>query len=200
MKTTHHNISFFKTIGSKYIFALLSCFIVAAAVYAASALRETVHYDENYANDRAQIEDLQARYLFALDWQDAEAYASTFTEDGIMDWAGGTAQGREAILEEVRGMRANYAVQEAEDAPLRPARRRHMITNVVLKIAGDRAVGRAYWFEFDNRNDERKAYSSAYGHYEDELRKVDGQWLFSKRKIYNEEMADRTAPMTSPAW
>jgi len=29
---------------------------------------------------------------------------------------------------------------------------------------------------------------------------VDGEWLFSFRKIYNEEMADRTAPMENPAW
>jgi hypothetical protein len=71
---------------------------------------------------------------------------------------------------------------------------------MVIKIDGDSATGRAYWMEFDNRNADRKGYSGAYGHYEDELRKVDGQWLFSKRKIYNEEMADRPAAMTNPAW
>ena len=36
-------------------------------------------YDAQYARDRAEIEDLQARYLFALDWQDADAYAATFS-------------------------------------------------------------------------------------------------------------------------
>lgn len=191
---------FFKRIGRKHLPVLFACLGGACAVYAASMAQDRVQYDVNYASDRAQIEDLQARYLFALDWQDAEAYAATFTEDGIMDWAGGIAQGKEAIREEVRGMRANYAAQATEDAPLRPARRRHFISNMVIKIDGDSATGRAYWMEFDNRNADRKGYSGAYGHYEDELRKVDGQWLFSKRKIYNEEMADRPAAMTNPAW
>ena len=35
---------------------------------------------DSYAEDRAAILDLQGRYLFALDFRDAEAYASTFSE------------------------------------------------------------------------------------------------------------------------
>jgi hypothetical protein len=56
----------------------------------------------------------------------------------------------------------------------------------VLIIDGDRAVGRAYWFHYGNNNPERRAAVDAYGHYEDEMVKVDGQWLFSKRVIYNQ--------------
>jgi hypothetical protein len=37
----------------------------------------------SYGEDRAQIEDLQARYLFALDFHDPQLYASTFTPDGV---------------------------------------------------------------------------------------------------------------------
>ena len=170
--------------------------VTAGAVYAAGK----VMYNSDYASDRSQIEDLQARYMFALDWQDPEAYASTFTEDGQLDWAGGVAKGRDAIREEVRGMRTNFDNRDAEDAPLRPARLRHFITNVVVKIDGDTAVGRAYWFEFYNRNPERLGHGSAYGHYEDELKKVNGQWLFTKRKIFNEQMDDRAATRQNPAW
>ena len=39
----------------------------------------------NYGEDRAEIEDLQARYLFALDFHDPDLYVSTFTEDGVLD-------------------------------------------------------------------------------------------------------------------
>ena len=39
----------------------------------------------SYAEDRAEIEDLMARYLFAMDWGDFDAYAATFTEDGVLD-------------------------------------------------------------------------------------------------------------------
>ena len=188
------------THGGKTLLVILVSFVTGACLVYAASNMQNVRYDANYASDRSQIEDLQARYLFAMNWLDAEAYAATFTEDGVLDWAGGVAQGRQAIREEIRNMAAAFAAEETEDAPLRPARKRHFITNVVVKIDGDTAVSRAYWFIFNNRNADRKGYSEAYGHYESELRKVDGQWLFSKRKIYNEEMADRTAPIANPAW
>jgi uncharacterized protein (TIGR02246 family) len=153
-----------------------------------------------YAADRAEIEDLQARYMFALDWQDAEAYASTFTDDGVLDWAGGVAEGRAAIMEEVRQMRAGFARKAEADAPKRPSRLRHFITNVTLRIDGNQAEGRAYWQELNNDNRERWPYQGSYGHYTDELRRVDGRWLFARRKIWNEIMADRAAPPENPAW
>lgn len=153
-----------------------------------------------YAADRAEIENLQARYLFALDWQDGEAYASTFAEDGVLDWAGGIVTGRAAIAEEVRGMRAGFARLEAAVQPKRPARLRHFITNIVIKVEGDRATGRAYWFEANNDGRDRWPYLAGYGHYEDELARIDGRWLFTRRKIWNEIMDSRAATPTNPAW
>jgi hypothetical protein len=41
-----------------------------------------------------------------------------------------------------------------------------------------------------NANPERSAQLNSFGHYEDELVKVDGEWLFSLRKIYNEQVAE----------
>jgi len=58
-------------------------------------------------------------------------------------------------------------------------------------VEGNRARSVAYWFLMVNDNAERKSQLDSYGHYEDELVKVNGQWLFSLRKIYNEEV---------PAW
>ena len=153
-----------------------------------------------YAADRAEIENLQARYMFALDWQDGEAYASTFTEDGVLDWAGGVITGRDAIFKEVQGMRATFARREAADAPKRPARLRHFITNVALKIDGDHAIGRAYWFEIDDNTSTRAPIVSGYGHYDDELRKEGGHWLFARRRINNEAMDSRAAGPANPAW
>ncbi len=112
-----------------------------SALFVLAAMRPSVA--GSYADDRAEIENLQARYLFAMDWGDADTYASTFTEDGVLDYSDGVERGRAAI---------------------------------------------------------RKAEILGYGHYEDELRKVDGRWLFSKRKIYNEQKDGREASNTSPAW
>ena len=153
----------------------------------------------SYAEDRASIEDLQARYMFAMDWQDADAYAATFTEDGVLDWALGVARGRDAIRAEVHGMRAAFARREAVDAPRRPARLRHFITNVTLKIDGDEATGHAYWMELNNDVRDRWPYVGGYGHYADDLRKIDGVWLFARRKIYNEILDTRAATGPNPA-
>jgi hypothetical protein len=58
----------------------------------------------SYAEDRAAIEDLQARYLFALDFHDPELYVSTFTEDGVLDVGSGEIKGRQAIKDVIAGM------------------------------------------------------------------------------------------------
>jgi uncharacterized protein (TIGR02246 family) len=159
----------------------------------------------SYAEDRAQIEDLQARYMFALDFRDIDTYVSTFTEDGIVDIVGMKWEGHEEIREMLKSMSQNAPEGKEKPAPkeeqkLYPATGRHNITNIALKIDGDKALGRAYWFSFGNNNPERKAVLSSYGHYEDEMVKVDGQWLFSKRVIYNEQVAEWIGPTENPCW
>ncbi len=172
-----------------------------AAVLAGVAWAATkIAYNNDYARDRAEIEDLEGRYLFALDWQEPELYASTFTPDGVLVWAGGTVTGRQAIVTEMTKAREVDARAAAGVAPLRPARRRHFISNLVLRIDGDRATSRAYWFEFNNDIRDRRPYLGAYGHYEDELRRVDGRWLFTRRRIFNEQRDDMVSTGTNPAW
>jgi 3-phenylpropionate/cinnamic acid dioxygenase small subunit len=74
----------------------------------------------------------------------------------------------------------------APTAGLRPAAARHNISNIVIKVDGNKAVGRSYWVHYSNDNPQRKGVFDGFGHYEDELVKSNGQWLFTKRKIYNE--------------
>jgi uncharacterized protein (TIGR02246 family) len=147
----------------------------------------------NYGEDRALIEDLQARYLFALDFQDPQAYADTFTEDGVLDYGAGQIKGRKAIGEMVTGMKERTKQQREKDAALRPSAGRHSITNIVISVNGDKATSVAYWSHMGNANPERKSVVNSFGHYEDELVKVNGQWLFSKRKIYNEVIPEWSA-------
>jgi hypothetical protein len=49
-----------------------------------------------------------------------------------------------------------------------------------------------------NNNPERDAQVSSYGHYIDELRKVDGEWLFVSRQTVNEQVEGRHAGPMSP--
>ena len=150
----------------------------------------------SYAEDRAAIEDLQARYLFALDFHDPNLYVSTFTEDGVLDYGSGDVKGRQAIKDVIARMPS-----PAVTAGRRAAAARHNISNIVIKVDGNKAVGRSYWFHYSNDNPKRTGVFDGFGHYEDELVKVNGQWLFTKRKIYNEgrdEWAYKGG--TNPAW
>jgi 3-phenylpropionate/cinnamic acid dioxygenase small subunit len=176
------------------VFAVLS---LLAAVSCAPAEKPA----SSYAEDRAQIEDLQARYMFALDFGDLDTYVSTFTEDGVLDIIGWQAKGRAEIKERLGASRPAAETEQgnADPGPY-PATGRHNITNIVVKIDGDKAEGRAYWFHYGNNNPERKAQLDSYGYYVDEMTRVDGQWLFSKRVIYNEQMADWIGSRENPAW
>ncbi len=150
----------------------------------------------SYAEDRALIEDLQARYMFALDFGDIDKYLATFTPDGVLDIGDGEIRGHEAIRKIIGQM-----PKASKDAPkLRPATGRHNITNIVIKVEGNKALGRAYWFHYSNNNPQRTAVFDGYGHYEDEMVKVKGQWLFSKRRIYNEGVEKWAAKPGNPAW
>lgn len=182
------------------IAALLLVFAVASTP-ATTTTTAPVAVKASYAEDRALIEDLQARYMFALDFKDVDKYLSTFTEDGVLDIGTGEIKGHDAIRKIISGMPAGAQAAAAKTAPkLRPATGRHNITNIVIKVDGDKASGVAYWFHYGNNNPERTASLDSYGHYVDQLAKVNGQWLFTKRRIYNEQMEAWAAPPGNPGW
>ncbi len=177
--------------------AFISCMVVLAGVAYATT---QVSYGHNYAEDRAEVDDLLSRYLFALDWQDAERYGSVFTEDGVLIWAGGTITGRAAIVQEARKMKAADERTNAATPALRPFKRRHFIPNFVLKVDGNRATVRSLWYEFNNDRPDRKPYLGSYGHLEDELRRVDGHWLIQRHQVFNEQRSGMQAGNDNPAW
>lgn len=147
----------------------------------------------SYAEDRAEIEDLMARYLFALDFFDADSYAETFAEDGVLDWAMGTIEGREAIRAEAAGMKEGMARVFGQDTLLR-----HFVTNIAITVQGDRASTRAAWFEAYNNGPNGSPAMGTFGHYEDKLARIEGRWLFKRRKIVNEFLEGRKAGPDNP--
>jgi len=153
----------------------------------------------SYADDVARINNLHARYLFAYDWFDVESYVSTFAEDGVLDYGQGELRGRAAItvaLDERRVTRA----QERENTPAgeRPRVGRHIISNVMIEIDGDHARSVAYWTHMVSGP---TGYGTVdfFGHYEDDLVKVDGEWLYARRRVYNQAVPEWSAHPNNPA-
>ena len=179
--------------------ALAAAFITAvlmSTVFSPASINAQNRTASSYAEDRAAIEDLQARYLFALDFHDPDLYVSTFTEDGVLDYGNGDVKGRQAIKDVIAKMPAPAAV-----AGKRAGAARHNISNIVIKVDGNKATGVSYWFHYSNDNPDRRGVFDGFGHYEDTLIKVNGKWLFTKRKIYNEGRDEWAYKgVKNPAW
>lgn len=147
---------------------------------------------QSYAEDRALIENLSNRYMVAVDAGDIETVMSTWAEDGVLEWVGGVENGKD----EIRAAMSNFAGGRASQTPIpetatsRP-RTRHQIINHVIDVDGDTAHTIAYWFAMTNNTPQRDVQLLYMGHYEDELVRVNGQWLFKKRTVYNESQPNR---------
>ena len=144
----------------------------------------------NYADDRAEIENLSNRYMVAVDAGDIDTVMKTWADDGDLIWANGTEHGKAAIRKAMLGFseaRINSIPKGATSWP----RSRHFILNHVIDVSGDTATTIAYWFEITNNTPQKDVQLLYFGHYEDELVKQNGHWLFKLRKVYNESMQNR---------
>ena len=156
-----------------------------------------IQYPSTYGQDRAEIEDLMARYLFAIDYHDWDAYVGTFAEDGEIEFATGSFKGHAAIREALVKFSARIGeFYHTEDG--QPANLRHVILQSVIRVEGDRAWARALWLEMANHGPQDTMKMATYGIYEDELAKIDGRWLFSKRRVLNEFLKGRASGPGNP--
>lgn len=154
-------------------------------------------YSESYARDRAEIEDLMARYLFALDYNDLDSFIEMFTEDAVFDFARGRVQGKATILETVKNFKQRIG-EVYKDVEGNPAVLRHVLAHTAIRIEGDRAWTRAQWFEMANDGPDKSLKMGTFGVYEDKLERVNGRWLFSERKILNDFLSGRESGPANP--
>lgn len=181
---------------NKTVLALVAAAMAAPAT-PAMAQADAPAYSASYANDRAQIEDLMGRYLFAIDYFDWDAYVATFAPDGELEFASGISKGRDAIRTAVtnfsQGIGRFYHTQDGKMAKLR-----HVMLQNVIRVEGNRAWGRTLWVEMANHgpNDEMKM--GTYGIYEDEFVKLDGHWLIQRRNVLNEFIPKRNSGPKNP--
>jgi SnoaL-like protein len=143
-----------------------------------------------YADDRAEIENLSNRYMIAVDAGDMETVMAAWADDGVLEWASGVEKGKAAIRKAMSGFSGARTASVPEGAASWP-RSRHFILNHVIDVSGDSAKSVAYWFEITNNTPQKDVQLVYFGHYEDELVKRNGRWLFKTRKVYNESLSNR---------
>lgn len=149
------------------------------------------------ALERFLIQELQSRYALAHDLTDPDMYASVFTEDAELYGAGGRllAKGREALHAIGVNDRKRFNAGAADDERSFGALR-HIVTNSVIDLTSPTtATGFCYVMTIVVRPGVGPEILSL-GRYEDEYRKVDGEWLIARREIVmdmgNSELAEAT--------
>ena len=150
-----------------------------------------------YDRDRAEIADLMARYLFAMDYNDYDAYAECFTVDGVLDYAGGVSEGRATIRAEARVFKDNVA-RLFTTSEGKPAKLRHLVHQKAMRIEGDRAWHTGMWWEMTDGGPDGSLATPSFGTYQDELARIDGRWLFTRRRINNEFLEGRETGADNP--
>jgi hypothetical protein len=154
-------------------------------------------YGPRYAKDRAEIEDLMSRYLFAMDYGDFDAYAETFTEDGVLEFSRSTSKGGAEIKKAVAVFKENIG-KLYKDKEGNPATLRHVLLQAVIRVEADHAWTRSLWVEMANDGPNGTLKMGTFGIYEDELQRVKGHWLFSKRRVLNEFLEGRHSGPNNP--
>jgi uncharacterized protein (TIGR02246 family) len=124
------------------------------------------------AEDRFAIQDLYARYAWALDTGDHETYATLFTNDGVFVERGVPYRGRQALAEHVRDLATRMA----------PGNRHHN-TQLLLEDGDDRRCRlRCYSTHIYRPQPGAPQIVRMQGFYKDVCVKVDGLWYFEKRE------------------
>jgi uncharacterized protein (TIGR02246 family) len=128
--------------------------------------------DLSWLIDRAQIRELTARYNRCFDDGDPEGFAATFTEDGVMEVAGGPiTSGRAALAEMCRHV--PYGIM-------------HVTADATVQVEGDRAAQDVTLLVVarpaaDAAPDERRSRLQRSGRYHDELVRTPEGWRFARR-------------------
>ena len=131
------------------------------------------------ADEKDAIRELMARYCHVLDACQFDEVASLFAEDGEWSTTYGSARGRaqiEALLTSV--------VPKPGEGP----QRKHYITNILIKLDGDRASSRSDYLVV--RESEVGLMPVMGGTYMDTFVKREGVWQFARKQLVHNIIGD----------
>jgi uncharacterized protein (TIGR02246 family) len=131
--------------------------------------------------DRVAVEDVMARYVWAVDSLDPDGYVAVFTEDAIIDSNGSISKGHGEIRAIVTSLMQRRDDNRAKGVPT--ANLYHVISSVRITFpTPGEAVHQSYW-QTVRRDTDNKMTAAAMGRSEDRLVKRDGRWLIQWRTL-----------------
>ncbi|GAB7535776.1 nuclear transport factor 2 family protein [Burkholderia sp. 3C] len=127
------------------------------------------------ADDRDAIRELLAQYCFLLDDYKLDAFACLFANDGRWISRNGEAQGPAAIETLLRAL---------VPPPGPGTRRRHLNTNLSIRLDGERAHVRSYFLVI--RDSDNGPAIAVAGTYLDTLVRAADGWRFQRRELFHD--------------
>jgi uncharacterized protein (TIGR02246 family) len=154
--------------------AALIAFLIAPALVTA---------DDNLGtyDDRIAVEDVMARYVWAVDSLDADGYVAVFTKDAVIDSNGNFSKGHDEIRKIVTSLIQRRDDNKAKGLP--PSNLYHVISSVRITFPKPgEALHQSYW-QTVRRDKDGRMIAAAMGRSEDHLVKQNGKWLIQFRKL-----------------
>jgi len=131
--------------------------------------------------DRTAVEDVMARYVWAVDSLDADGYVAVFTDDAVIDSNGAISKGHAEIRKIVTGLIQRRDDNKANGLPT--SNLYHVISSVRITFPKPgEALHQSYW-QTVRRDKDGKMIAAAMGRSEDQLVKRNGTWLIQFRKL-----------------
>jgi uncharacterized protein (TIGR02246 family) len=131
--------------------------------------------------DRIAVEDVMARYVWAVDSLDADGYVAVFTDDAVIDSNGSLSKGHEEIRKIVTNLIQRRDDNKAKGLPT--ANLYHVISSVRITFPKPgEALHQSYW-QTVRRDKSGQMIAAAMGRSEDRLVKRNGKWLIQWRKL-----------------
>jgi hypothetical protein len=123
------------------------------------------------AEDRFGLQELFARYAWAIDTADWAGYAAVFVENALLGMNASRYNGRQEIYDYVKALTSDASW---------PGRQHYNGQILVEEGDGNRCKTRTYG-EILYRERDGSCHFRSIGFYRDTCVKVDGEWMFEQR-------------------
>ena len=162
-----------RTLKNSALIVVTTALITAIAGASLARAQQKVTGATLTAADYIEIQQLVARYSYAVDTHadNGYAYADLFTPDGAF----GNTKGREALAELAR------TTQKERGGP---AFTRHYLTNVIVYPTADGARGSQYLMALDVSEGGKPSSIVHGGRYDDVYVKTPAGWRFKSRQLH----------------
>jgi ketosteroid isomerase-like protein len=126
--------------------------------------------------DKHAIEELIARYNQSLDGGDYAQWVACWADDAVLDGIGKLLTGKAQIQA--------FADQYESTTRSRINGLKHYTVNILSTVTGDKATSSSYLQLVSTTDKGVKIIFT--GRYEDDLKRINGQWQFARRKLHQD--------------